>query len=133
MPMVDTTAWLFTAMCSVVCAFLGVDGLSFLYAAYTKAVMKLEDEAWLLNQCKEPHFFSKMRAHTTICNDVAANARVGALMTALREVTEVFRISWEPWLTTCAMTLSILLPVCWVCTARLSRRRYDLPTKNLNF
>ena len=68
-------------LCSVLCfqagAALGLDGLG-AYAAYARALMRLDDEAWLLQNCRDPLFFSKMRAHTTVCSDVEANARVGA-------------------------------------------------------
>ena len=125
----DAAGSLCSVLCSLAGAALGLDGLGALYAAYARALMRLDDEAWLLQNCRDPLFFSKMRAHTTVCSDVEANARVGAFWAALREVKQGFRISWEPWLGGAFLALVVALPVCWVCAARasgrLSRHRWE--------
>ena len=94
--LMDGVGTLVSFLFSIVGAGLGLDGLSALYTAYKRACMRLDDERWLLENCREPLFFSKMRAHTTVCSEVEANARVGAFWTALREVTDAFKITWQP-------------------------------------
>ena len=120
--LMDGVGTLVSFLFSIVGAGLGLDGLSALYTAYKRACMRLDDERWLLENCREPLFFSKMRAHTTVCSEVEANARVGAFWTALREVTDAFKITWQPCLTGIALSLVVLLPVFWICMARASAR-----------
>lgn len=48
---------------------------------------RLESERWLVTQCEDPHFFTKMHLHTDLCFTVSNNARVGALMLSLQEFT----------------------------------------------
>lgn len=115
----DTAGTLVAVMLCIACAGMGLDGLSALYTAYTHACMRLDDEKWLLQNCRDPVFFSKMRAHTTVCSDVEANARVGAFWVALREVTEGFKVTREPWSVVCVvLLLMLLLPAFWVCAVR---------------
>ena len=100
-----------------------------LYAAYALALMWLDDEAWLLQNCRDQLFFSKMCAHTMVCSDVEANARVGSFWAVLLEVTQGFRISREQWLGGAFLAFVVALPVCWVCavraSGRLSRHRWE--------
>lgn len=107
---------------SVVSAAAGLDCLGALYTAYKRACMRLDDEKWLLENCRDPTFYSKMRAHPSVCSDVETNARIGAFWTALREVTDVARLNWQPYIVGFAAAIIILLPVCWVCATRVSSR-----------
>ena len=95
-------------------ALAGLDGVSAFHTAYRRACLRLEDERWLLNQCRDPVFFSKMRAYTNVCSEVETKARVGAFWIALRDSSEGFKMAWGPGL---ALTAALLLPVCWVCVA----------------
>jgi len=112
------TSMLFSALLLGVC----LDSLSALYTAYNRACMRLENESWLRNNCKDPVFFSNMRAHTTVCADVEANARVGAFWTALREVSDDAKAYLQPlfpWILLLAVVLTMLIPLCCVCSQRL--------------
>ncbi len=106
----------------VVSGGVSLDCLGCLYTAYKRACMRLDDERWLLENCKDPVFFSKMRAHTKVCSEVETNARIGAFWTALREVTDVVLVTWQPYIVGFAAAIIVLLPVCWICVARVSSR-----------
>lgn len=118
----DTASAIFSMLLSAVGVAFGLDYLGAFYAAYKRACMRLEDEKWLLEKCREPVFYSKMRAHTQVCSEVETNARIGAVWAALREVTDGARITWQPYLVGCAFATIIVLPVFFLCAARLSHR-----------
>lgn len=96
-------------LASALGAGVSLDAASALFTAYNRACMRLEDEAWLRNNCRDPVFFSKMRAHTTVCADVEANARVGALWAALREVSDGARESMQPLVLPAACLVALLV------------------------
>ena len=108
---------------SLLLATLGLDCLSALYSAYNRAQMRLDDEEWLRTNCKDPIFFSKMRAHTTVCAEVEANARVGAFWGAMRDMSHEFRPSLQPtpWILT-AILLLCIPGLCTCCSRRVSGR-----------
>jgi hypothetical protein len=118
--LVDAIYMLLAVVVSIAAAGVCLDWLSMLYTAYRRALMRLDDERWLLENCRDPIFFSKMRAHTTVCGEVEANARVGAFWTALREATDIFKVSWQPCMVWVGAVVVIVLPICWVCVARAS-------------
>lgn len=107
---------------SVVSAAAGLDCMGALYTAYKRACMRLDDEKWLLENCRDPTFFSKMRAHPAVCSEVETNARIGAFWSALKEVTDVLRITWQPYIVGFAAAIVLLLPVCWICASRVSSK-----------
>jgi hypothetical protein len=114
----------FVGMGCLVAGMGTLDVLSALHTAYERARMQLEDEVWLLTNCKDPVFFSKMRSYTNICSEVEARARVGPAWTALRSVSDSFRTSLQPVLVQalCACVGTVLvLPSC--CALLFSRRR----------
>ena len=94
-------------------AGMGADGLALLYTAYKHATLRLDQEAWLRKNCNDPEFFSHMRAHTTVCSEVEANARIGALWMAIREITADLRIAWQPWVIAGLVSVLILFPLIW--------------------
>jgi hypothetical protein len=136
--MVGGTQWIVSCM---IAAGLGVgaffDVASTLFIAYNRASMRLDAETWLRNNCKEPVFYSQMRAHTTVCAEVEANARVGAFWTAMREVSDGARESMRPLVLPIAglvvvfILLMLAVPLCCLCSQRLavvnSRRLRVLP------
>lgn len=79
-----------TLLCCTVGAIAGLDRLCLFHQTYESMVAKLESERWLLDQCSDPHFFSKMHQHSDLCFQVENNARVGAFMLALRQLTQSF-------------------------------------------
>jgi hypothetical protein len=107
---------------SVIGATACLDCLGALYTAYKRACMRLDDEKWLLENCRDPTFFSKMRAHPAVCSEVETNARIGAFWTALKEVTDVVRVAWQPYIVGFAAAIVLLLPVCWICVSRVSSK-----------
>jgi hypothetical protein len=119
---IDTIGALFSLLVSIFGAGLSLDCLGALYSAYRRAAMRLEDERWLLENCRDPVFFTKMKAHPTVCNEVETNARIGAFWTALKEVTDGARVTWQPYVVGFAVAILVLLPLCWMCAARVSSR-----------
>ena len=117
---IDTIGTVFSVIVSVVGAGVSLDCLGALYSAYRRVSMNLENEKWLLDNCKDPVFFSNMKAHTTVCNAVETNARIGAFWAALKEVTDGARVTWQPYIVGFAAAILILLPVVWMCAARVS-------------
>ena len=83
---------LVTLCCFVVTGIAGLDRLCLFHQTYQAMSAKLESEHWLLQQCSDPHFFSKMHQHSDLCFQVENNARVGAFMLALRQLTQSFLI-----------------------------------------
>jgi hypothetical protein len=119
---------------TVVVLGLGLDSMSALYTAYNKACLRLENESWLRNNCRDPVFFSNMRAHTTVCADVEANARVGAFWAAMREVSDGARAYVEPFVLPFVITgvlVAFVIPVCCMSCQRFmggaSRRFKGIP------
>jgi hypothetical protein len=117
---------LFSAMFAGGC----LDALSALYMAYKRACMRLENETWLRKNCRDPVFFSNMRAHTTLCADVEANARVGAFWAAMREVSDDARAYVHPFagiVVPLVILFVFVVPLCCLCTQRMGLvhpRRY---------
>lgn len=46
----------------------GLDRLCLFHQTYQAMVSKLQSERWLLEQCSDPHFFSKMHQHSDLCH-----------------------------------------------------------------
>lgn len=57
-----------------------------LHEAYVAESNKRTDERWLLQQCKDPEFYSNIRQHTDLCTEVANNAGASLLLKALNRV-----------------------------------------------
>jgi hypothetical protein len=114
------------AVASVVGASFFADSLSTLYASWQRALMKLEDEKWLRENCKDPIFYTNLKSYTTVCSQVEANARVGAFWVALHEVTEDFRNSWNPWMAgwaVCALLIVVFMSLFCTFTPSMFERR----------
>ena len=119
----DITQILVSFIVSIVGAGATLDWLSYLYASYRRALIRLEDEKWLFENCRDPLFFSKMRAHTSVCSEVEANYRVGPLWTAVREATDLFKLSFQP----SGVALGIAVFAFLFFWLSRGRRRMDLP------
>lgn len=113
-------------LCCMVACIGSLDMLSALYTAYERERVQLEDEAWLLTNCRDPVFFSKMRSYSNICFEVEAHARVGPAWSSLRSVSESFRASFQPMLVralfACAGVLLMLPSCCALVFPRRTRR-----------
>lgn len=53
-----------------VAGIAGLDRLCLFHQTYQAMVSKLQSERWLLEQCSDPHFFSKMHQHSDLCFQV---------------------------------------------------------------
>jgi hypothetical protein len=123
-----TVSSVLSLMVTVAAAAFGLDSFGALYSAYRRATLRLEDEQWLLQNCKDPVFFSKMKAHPDVCSAVETNARIGAFWAALKEVTDGVRVTWQPYIAAGAVVGLVLFPVCWMmCCATRIRRRQCIP------
>lgn len=124
------------AVASIMGASVFADCISSLYAAWQRAQMRLEDEKWLRDNCKDPVFFTNLKSYTTVCSEVEANARVGAFWYALHEVTDSMRIAWQPWMAGWAIAaFTGVLLLFWTCSPGLGasaclRRRHDYAFKD---
>lgn len=78
-------ATLVLIMAGCICS---IDQLCQFYTIFQKNSALLESEQWLVQQCDDPHFFTKMHLHTDLCFTVSNNARVGAMMLSLLEFTQ---------------------------------------------
>jgi hypothetical protein len=58
------------------------------YESYIEFQNVLKDEAWLLAQCTSPEFYSNLRQHTELCDNVRRNAERSPVLIALNSVAE---------------------------------------------
>lgn len=125
----------FTQIIYAIASILGIsvfaDCLSSLYASWQRASMRLDDEKWLRENCRDPVFFTNLKSYTTVCSEVEANARVGAFWAALHEVTEGVRLSWQPWMAGWALCAFLcVMAMMWLCSGSpfvsVARRREAL-------
>lgn len=119
------------AIASIIGVSVFTDCLSSLYASWQRANMRLDDEKWLRENCRDPVFFTNLKSYTTVCSEVEANARVGAFWSALHEVTEGVRLSWQPWMAGWALcAFACLMLLMWLCSGSplvsVARRREAL-------
>lgn len=70
-------------------------GLSFLvtqthkfHTAYSMRMREYTNNEWLVNQCKSPEFYSNMKQHSSLCEDVQKNQSDALWLHALRDVLE---------------------------------------------
>lgn len=56
--------------------------------AYTDFHEIREDESWLLGQCKTDEFYSKMKQHSSLCDEVAHKAKDVLMLKAMRHVLD---------------------------------------------
>jgi hypothetical protein len=62
-----------TTLCLCVAASIaGLDRLCLFHQTYQAVAAQLSSERWLLEQCSDPHFFSKMHQHSNLCFQVNA-------------------------------------------------------------
>jgi hypothetical protein len=123
-----------TICVSILLASFSVNKLCVLHSAYQLQRTKIEKEAWLRAQCAKPEFYTNMRYHNTLCEEVEATARIGALWHALQEVAAgipaadalalVQRLSWPLLL---ALALACLcLPSAFISHMRCRHDRLPL-------
>jgi hypothetical protein len=77
-----------TVACGLVLAFFATDKVCLLHQSYQLQSAKIEKESWLREQCAKPDFYSNMRYHTSLCEEVESTARIGAVWHAVNEVAE---------------------------------------------
>jgi hypothetical protein len=76
----------------VALSVFAIDKLCLFHAAFWNFRAKLESEAWLLESCKDPVFFSNLGQHSKLCFAVESNHRIGAFMLALDQVAHSLRV-----------------------------------------
>ena len=75
-----------TVACVLILSFFATNKICLLHKAYQLRAAKIEKESWLREQCAKPDFYSNMRYHTSLCEEVESTARIGALWHAVNEV-----------------------------------------------
>ena len=88
----------------------GVSRLFVFYEAYSAFLRILKDEEWLRMQCALPEFYSNLRQHTDLCNNVRLNAERSPLLIALNEVANTAHLCGRY---TCAEALAMLSGAGW--------------------
>jgi hypothetical protein len=76
-----------TSLIIMMAFFIGAK-ICLFHQAYTTMANRLENEKWLRTQCADPTFFSHMKTHTSLCEEVENTAKIGAMWFALAEVSE---------------------------------------------
>lgn len=61
---------LVTLCCMVIAGIASLDKLCLFHQTYQSVSARLESERWLLEQCSDPLFFSKMHTHSDLCFQV---------------------------------------------------------------
>jgi len=74
-----------TCLC-ILTGFFAVDKLCLGYKQFQLRATQIEKESWLRAQCMKPEFYNNIRFHTTLCEEVEATARIGAVWFAVNEV-----------------------------------------------
>jgi hypothetical protein len=59
-----------------------------MFQAYSDFTEAREDESWLLGQCRESVFYSRMKQHSSLCDEVAHKARDVLFLQAVRHVID---------------------------------------------
>jgi hypothetical protein len=80
------------------------------YEAYSSFLRILKDEEWLRQQCALPEFYSNLRQHTDLCNDVRLNAERSPVLIALNEVANTAHLCGRY---SCLEALSMLSSAGW--------------------
>lgn len=120
-------------LCLCVAASIAcLDRLCVFHQTYMAISAKLESERWLVKQCLDPQFFSNMHQHSDLCFQVETNARVGAFMLSLRQLTQsclpaelllstlsVSRLA--SWPVLCCLAALCLLAPSWLASGRAPR------------
>lgn len=65
-----------------------VSRLYIFHEAYILETQKLLDERYLLEKCQDSEFYSNIRQHTSICTEVAANARSNVILKSLNVMAQ---------------------------------------------
>lgn len=85
---VIAAVWLFT---------FALSRAHMLLQAYTDLCEVRDDESWLLQQCKADEFYSKMKQHSALCDEVAHKARDVLVLKAMRHVIDnSFLCGYDP-------------------------------------
>jgi hypothetical protein len=129
-----------TLVCSMCMCMCCLHWLCQFHKIFLETSGRLESERWLVQQCADPHFFSKMHLHTDLCFTVTNNARVGTFMLALQEFTRnslgirflenAGEWGWVPRIAlswggaVCALFLVVFGPSCFGGGARPFARRW---------
>ena len=59
-----------------------------LHESYAHIVQVRSDEEWLATSCKNPEFYSNLKSHSVLCDEVAEKHRSVVLLDALEKVIE---------------------------------------------
>lgn len=72
-----TALWIVTLCC---------DRLYALHVVYLDTLQQIKEEEWLRKNCQDPVFYSNLRSHTDLCNQVNQNAMRSVLLFSLNQV-----------------------------------------------
>ena len=59
-----------------------------MFEAYSDFAEAREDESWLLGQCSGSEFYSRMKQHSSLCDEVTHKAKTVILLQAVRHVID---------------------------------------------
>lgn len=98
------------------------------HRAYTEHQQRLDDDHWLRTQCADPQFFSKLRRHTSLCDDARDAFARPAWLVGLQACmpTHLPSLGWEGVVVVGLVLLlapGILLPIIRTRAEQWERRR----------
>jgi len=68
-----------------------------MYQSYTDMHEVREDESWLLGQCARHEFYSRMKQHSSLCDEVTHKAKDIIILQAIRHVMDnSYLCGYEP-------------------------------------
>ena len=88
------------AACVGALAFAATRSHAF-HVALSRRRQEQANNGWLLEQCQSPQFYSSLRHHSTLCDDVALAQADALWLHALRDVIDETRVCGEGEAATC--------------------------------
>ena len=82
---------IFIALLLLACVSIlgfGITHTHVFYVAYTTRMQREQNAVWLVQQCKSPEFYSNMKHHASLCDDVTLAEADAIWLHALRDVFE---------------------------------------------
>ena len=76
------------------------------YVAYNKRIQQDKNDAWLVQQCKSSEFYSNMKHHASLCDDVTLADADAIWLHALRDVFEALSVCG---VVTCEQRINVLI------------------------
>lgn len=84
----DVIKWFILGMLGIYALLFLVSRVHILHESYTHMAQMREDDQWLYQSCKNPEFYSNLKTHSTLCDEVNEKRRSVLLLMALQRVID---------------------------------------------